>query len=61
MRDRNHDEAMAEQFRTDPTYAVELLNSTLEDGEQGELLTVLRQMEKAIGSEARVTEKPKTK
>jgi len=36
MKDRNHDEAMAELFKEDPEYAVEFLNSILEDGEQAE-------------------------
>jgi len=40
---------MAEQFQKDPAYALELLNSILEDGEQGELLIALRQMAKAFG------------
>lgn len=57
MRDRTHDEAMAEQFRDDPAYAVELLNSILEDGEQSELLTVLRQMAKAFGGVQEIAEK----
>jgi probable addiction module antidote protein len=57
MKDRTHDEAMAEQFRSDPAYAVELLNSILEDGEQGELLTVLRQMAKAFGGVQEIAEK----
>jgi probable addiction module antidote protein len=57
MRDRPHDEAMAEQFRENPAYAVELLNSILEDGEQGELLIVLRQMTKAFGGVQSVAEK----
>jgi len=35
MRDRIHDEAMAELLKEDPAYARELLNSILEDGEQG--------------------------
>lgn len=39
---------MAEIFRKDPAYAVELLNSILEDGDQGELLIALRQMAKAF-------------
>ena len=47
MRDRAYDEAMAELFQQDPAYALELLNSILEDGEQGELLIALRQMTKA--------------
>ena len=57
MRDRNHDEAMAELFKEDPAYAVKLLNSILEDGEQGELLIALRQMTKAFGGVQDVAEK----
>ena len=57
MKDREHDEVMAEKFRNDPAYAVELLNSILEDGEQGELLIVLRQMAKAFGGVQSVAEK----
>lgn len=49
MKDRSHDEAMAEVFRRDPGYAVELLNSILEDGDQGELLIALRHMADAFG------------
>jgi DNA-binding phage protein len=49
MRDRTHDDAMAEMFQDDPGYAVQLLNSILEDGDQGELLITLRQMTKAFG------------
>lgn len=57
MKDRTHDEAMADIFRQDPAYAVELLNSILEDGDQGELLIALRQMTKAFGGVAKVAEK----
>jgi len=57
MRDRAHDEAMAVEFQRDPAYAVEMLNSILEDGEQGELLIVLRQMAKAFGGVQKVAEK----
>jgi len=49
MRDRAHDEAMAETFREDPAYAVQLLNSILAEGDQRELLITLRQMAKALG------------
>jgi probable addiction module antidote protein len=56
MRDRTHDEAMAELFRDDPDYAVQLLNSILEDGDQGELLITLRQMTKAFGGVQTVAE-----
>jgi probable addiction module antidote protein len=57
MRDRTHDEAMAELFERDPNYAVEMLNSILEDGEQGELLIALRQMTKAFGGVQTVAER----
>ncbi len=57
MRDRSHDEAMAELFQNDPAYALELLNSILEDGEQGELLIALRQMAKAFGGVQTLAEK----
>jgi probable addiction module antidote protein len=57
MRDRTHDEAMAELLKADPAYAVDLLNAILEDGEQGELLIVLRQMAKAFGGVQTVAEK----
>jgi probable addiction module antidote protein len=56
MKDRAHDDAMAEVFCKDPAYAVELLNSILEDGDQGELLIALRQMTKAFGGVPRVAE-----
>jgi probable addiction module antidote protein len=55
--DRSHDDAMAEMFQKDPAYAVYLLNDILEDGEQGELLIVLRQLTKAFGGVAAVAEK----
>ena len=57
MRDRAHDDAMAEIFERDPNYAMELLNSILEDGDQGELLIALRQMTKAFGGVQGVAEK----
>ena len=48
MKDRPHDEAMAKFFREDPAYAVEILNTILEQGDQDELLIALRQMTKAF-------------
>jgi probable addiction module antidote protein len=57
MRDRSHDESMAELFQEDPAYALELLNNILEDGEQAELLIALRQMTKAFGGVQSVAEK----
>jgi probable addiction module antidote protein len=57
MRDKDHDEAMAELFQQDPAYALTLLNSILEDGDQGELLIALRQMAKAFGGLQSIAEK----
>lgn len=57
MKDRTHDDAMVEAFRKERSYAVELLNSILEDGDQGELLVALRQMTKAFGGVPEVAEK----
>lgn len=57
MRDRPHDDAMAEVFAEDSAYAIQLLNAILEDGEQGELLIVLRQLAKAFGGVQKVAEK----
>lgn len=49
MKDRSHDEAMAELFRDDPAAAAATLDAILADGDQGELLVTLRQMAKAFG------------
>ena len=49
MRSRPHDEAMAELYRGDPAFALEVINGILEDGDQAELLTVLRHMTQAFG------------
>lgn len=56
MKDRPHEEAMAELYREDPAYAVQLLNSILEDGDQSELLISLRQIAKAFGGVKAVAE-----
>ncbi|MGK5067682.1 DNA-binding protein [Janthinobacterium sp. AD80] len=47
--DRSHDDAMAELYRDDPAFALELINNILADGEHGELLAVLRQLTRAFG------------
>lgn len=47
---------MAERLRNNPDYALELLNSILRDGEQGELLIALRQMAKAFGGVQRIAD-----
>ncbi|MBJ7309766.1 DNA-binding protein [Rugamonas sp. CCM 8940] len=56
MRSRPHDEAMAELFRDDPSFALDLINNILEDGDQAELLIVLRQMALALGGMQMVAE-----
>lgn len=48
MKDRLHDDVMAQVFREDPDYAVEILNAILGQGDQDELLIALRQMIKAF-------------
>ena len=53
----SNDIVMAEMYRNDPELAREMLNSILEDGNQGELLIVLRQMTKAFGGVQAVAEK----
>src|SRR5258708_29290820 len=57
MRDRPHDDAMVEILSKDPAYAIELVNSILEDGDQAELLITLRQMTKAFGGVQTIAEK----
>lgn len=54
MKDRSHDDAMAELFRDDPEMAAATLDAILVDGDQGELLVMLRQMAKAFGGVAAV-------
>jgi len=49
MKDRSHDEAMADRFRADLSYAVELLNDVRRNGGPGEIAIILRQIEKAFG------------
>jgi len=46
-----------ESFQQDPEYALELLNSVLEDGDSGELLITLRQFTKAFGGVQAVAQK----
>ena len=57
MRSKSHDHAMAELYRDDPAFALEVLNAILEDSEQAELLTVLRQMTLAYGGMQAVAER----
>jgi len=57
MKHRVHDDAMAEAYQKDPAYALELLNSVLADGDQAELLLVLRQLAKAFGGVQAIADK----
>ena len=49
MKDRAHDESMAELFREDPAFATRYLNDVFEEGDQADLLVALRQMAQAFG------------
>lgn len=55
-RSRPHEEAMAELYRGDPSLAVDMINAILEDGDQAELLTVLRHLTRAFGGVQTVAE-----
>ncbi|MDE4928791.1 hypothetical protein PQH03_29505 [Ralstonia insidiosa] len=49
MKDRNHDEAMAELFQDDPAFAAAYMAQLLRDGEAGDLEVAQRQMSLAQG------------
>ncbi|MGY4823961.1 hypothetical protein [Stutzerimonas chloritidismutans] len=48
VKDRSHDEAMAELFRADPAYAAELLAAVLRDDDVEELAVLERQLSAAF-------------
>lgn len=50
MRDRSHDQAMAELFQTDPSYATELRVEVIRDGDAGELAILERQLSTAFAT-----------
>jgi len=56
MKSRSHGDAMAELYRSDPALALEVINGILEDGDQAELLIVLRQLAQAFGGVQAVAE-----
>lgn len=56
MRSKSHDEAMAELYRNDPALALEVINNILADGDQAELMTVLRQLAQTVGGVQAVAE-----
>ena len=51
MKDRSHDESMAEQFHADPAYAAKLLTELLLNGDSAELAILLRQIARAFGQD----------
>ncbi len=57
MKDRAHDDSMAELFREDPAFATQYLNDVLADGDQADLLVALRQIAQAFGGVPAVAEK----
>lgn len=56
MRSGLHDEAMVELYRSEPALALEVINSILADGDQAELMIVLRQLAQAVGGVQAVAE-----
>lgn len=56
MGSRPHDEAMAQYYRRKPAFAIRMLNETLADGDQQELLVLLRQMSLAFGGVRAIAE-----
>ncbi|WP_058187482.1 addiction module antidote protein [Terracidiphilus gabretensis] len=56
MRSQSNDDAMAEIFIKEPEYALYLLNDILKDGDQAELLIMLRIMAKAFGGIQKIAE-----
>lgn len=48
MKDRNHDEAMAEFFQANPSFAAELLAEVVRDGNADELAILERQLSAAL-------------
>ena len=57
MKDRAHDESMAELFREDPAFATQYLNDVLNEGDQADLLVALRQVAQAFGGVPVIAEK----
>lgn len=57
MKSRSHDEAMAELYRSDPAFALAVINDILRDDDQSELLIVLRHMTQAFGGVRAVAER----
>jgi DNA-binding phage protein len=50
MKDKLRDDAMAEVYRNDPAYALELLSSILKDGDENEFVFALCKVSKAFNT-----------
>ncbi|MCF5552533.1 hypothetical protein GIV71_18890 [Pseudomonas syringae] len=48
MKDRSHDEAMADVFQADPFYAIELFTEVLSEGGADEVAVLIRQLSDAL-------------
>lgn len=59
MKSRSHDDAMAELYREDRPFALQVINGIVQDGVQAELLMVLRQVAMACGGLQAVAEHAK--
>lgn len=57
MKDRSHDDAMAELFAQDPVFAADYLNDLLQDGDCADLMVALRQIAQARGGISMVADK----
>ena len=53
---RSHDEVIAEVLRDDPEFAAVYLNEVIKDGDQAELLGLLRKVANAGGGIAKIAE-----
>jgi probable addiction module antidote protein len=57
MKDRAHDEAMAELFQEDPDFATQYINSILAEGNQEDLMIALRQVATSFGGVTAIAKK----
>lgn len=57
MKDKLHDDAIAEFFAEDPTFAAQYINSLLEDGDQSDIMIALRQMAQSFGGVPAIAKK----
>ena len=56
---RSHEDATAESFRRDPSFAADYLNGVLADGDAQELMVALRRVAEAFGGVSKLAGKAK--